>query len=250
MSAGERYGALAESYDGLMADGAYRRRADYLERQFRRSPIPVGTVLDLACGTGTISCLLAERGYQVVATDGSVEMLAQASAKAGKLGVSPLFLCQTMPGLRLLEPVDAAVSTLDSLNYLTRERDLRETLRRVYKWLKPGGQFLFDVNTPYKLRRMDGQLYTDETEESFCVWQTFFSERAQVCTYQVDLFRLRSGGMWERSFEEHRERAWSEAQLRCFLEEAGFSRVRVCGDLSRRPPKAEEDRWIILAQKE
>ena len=131
---------------------------------------------------------------------------------------------------------------------LTRERDLRETFCRVRRWLKPGGLFLFDVNTPYKLRRMDRQLYMDETEESLCVWRTFFSERRQVCTYQVDLFRLRSDGAWERSFEEHRERAWSEAELRRHLTEAGFSRVRLTGDLTGRPPRPEEDRWQFQAE--
>ncbi len=244
------YGALAGSYDGLMADGAYRRRADFLERQFRKSAIPVRTVLDLACGTGTIACLLAERGYTVVATDGAEEMLTQAAAKAAGLTRPPLFLHQAMPRLRLLEPVDAAVSTLDSLNYLTRERDLRETFRRVHRWLRPGGRFLFDVNTPYKLRRMDGQLYTDETEESCCVWRTFFSEKTRICTYQVDLFRLRGDGAWERSFEEHRERAWDEAQLRQFLSDAGFSNISITGDLTSRPPRADEDRWIIRAERE
>lgn len=242
------YDALASSYDGLMADGSYRKRAAFLERQFSKSAIPVRTVLDLACGTGTIACLLAARGYQVTATDGSEEMLTQAMAKAAALeGQPPLFLHQSMPRLRLLEPVDAAVSTLDSLNYLTRERDIRETFRRVYRWLKPGGQFIFDVNSPYKLRRMDGQMYMDETEDSFCVWRTFFSERTQVCTYQVDLFRRRADGAWERDFEEHRERAWSEAQLRQYLADAGFERVAVTGDMTRRPPKAEEDRWIVTA---
>ena len=244
------YGALAGSYDGLMADGAYRRRADFLERCFRKSPIPVRTVLDLACGTGTIACLLAERGYEVIAADGSEEMLTQAAAKAQALERPPLLLHQAMPRLRLLEPVDAAVSTLDSLNYLTRERDLRETLSRVFRWLKPGGQFLFDVNTPYKLRRMDGMLCADETEESYCVWRTFFSERTQVCTYQVDLFQRRGGGAWERSFEEHRERAWSESQLRRFLSGAGFSHITITGDLSLRPPREDEDRWIVRASKE
>lgn len=242
------YDALASSYDGLMADGSYRKRAAFLERQFSKSAIPVRTVLDLACGTGTIACLLAARGYQVTATDGSEEMLTQAMGKAAALeGQPPLFLHQSMPRLRLLEPVDAAVSTLDSLNYLTRERDIRETFRRVYRWLKPGGQFIFDVNSPYKLRRMDGQIYMDETEDSFCVWRTFFSERTQVCTYQVDLFRRRADGAWERDFEEHRERAWSEAQLRQYLADAGFERVAVTGDMTRRPPKAEEDRWIVTA---
>lgn len=237
------YGALAGSYDALMADGAYRRRAAFLERRLRKSPIPVETVLDLACGTGTIACLLAERGYEVLATDGSEEMLTQAAAKAAGLERPPLFLRQAMPRLRLARPVDAVVSTLDSLNYLTAERDLRETFRRVRRWLKPGGLFLFDVNTPYKLRRMDGQLYMDETEDSVCVWRTFFSEKKQVCTYQVDLFRLRPDGAWDRSFEEHRERAWSEEVLRECLREAGFSALRLTGDLTDRPPKPDEDRW-------
>lgn len=244
------YGALASSYDGLMADGAYRRRADFLERQFRRSGFPVRSVLDLACGTGTIACLLAERGYEVIAADGSEEMLTQAAAKAAGLENPPLFLLQAMPRLRLLRPVDAAVSTLDSLNYLTRARDLRETFRRVYRWLRPGGQFIFDVNTPRKLRQMDGQMYMDETEESFCVWRTFFSEKTRICTYQVDLFHRRPDGAWERDFEEHRERAWEAEELRRYLEEAGFAGVFITGDLSLRPPAADEDRWIVRCVRE
>ena len=107
------YDALAASYDELMADVEYRRRADALARQFRRSPIPVETVLDLACGTGTIACLLAARGYRVIAVDGSEEMLTQAARKAAALERPPLFLHQSMPGLRLGVPVDAAVSTVD-----------------------------------------------------------------------------------------------------------------------------------------
>ncbi len=237
------YGALAASYDGLMADGAYRRRAAFLKRRLRKSPIPVKTVLDLACGTGTIACLLSKKGYEVTAVDGAEEMLTQAAAKAAGMDRPPLFLHQAMPRLRLAHPVDAAVSTLDSLNYLTAERDLRETFRRVRRWLKPGGLFLFDVNTPYKLRRMDGQLYMDETEESVCVWRTFFSEKKQVCTYQVDLFRLRPDGAWDRCFEEHRERAWREEELRRYLGEAGFTAVRLTGDLTDKPPGLNEDRW-------
>lgn len=240
------YGALAGAYDALTVDVQYRRRADYLERLFRKSPIPVESVLDLACGTGTMACLLAERGYQVVATDGSEEMLTQAAQKAAALtGRPPLFLRQTMPRLRLLEPVDAAISTLDALNYLTGEKALAETLKRVRRYLKPGGRFFFDVNTPHKLRRMDGQVYLDETEDSYCVWRTFFSERTQVCTYQVDLFTLRPDGAWERSFEEHRERAWDRETLERLLAEAGFETVAVTGDLTSRPPRADEDRWIF-----
>ena len=243
------YDALAASYDGLMADGVYRRRADYLDRQLRKSAIPVRTVLDLACGTGTIACLLAAKGYEVTATDLSEEMLTQAMSKAAALERPPLFVRQSMPRLRLPEPVDAVVSTLDSLNYLTRERDIRETFCRVYRSLRPGGSFLFDVNTPYKLRRMDAQLYTDETEDSYCVWRTFFSEKTKICTYQVDLFRLLEDGAWERDYEEHRERAWSEAELTAFLTDAGFEQIVFSGDLTRRPPKETEDRWIVRCRR-
>ena len=243
------YDALAASYDGLMADGAYGKRADYLVRCFEKSAIPVHSVLDLACGTGTIACLLAARGYDVVATDGSEEMLTQAMTKAAEMEHPPLFIHQSMPRLRLGQEVDAAVSTLDSLNYLTREKDIRETFCRVYRWLKPGGSFIFDVNTPYKLRSMDAQMYTDETEESYCVWRTFFSEKTKLCAYQVDLFRLRGDGAWERGFEEHRERAWTEEELRTFLADAGFRDVKITGDLKRSAPKAEELRWIVHCRK-
>ena len=245
-----QYDALAGSYDAMMTDASYQKRVNWLERLFRKSRIPVETVLDLACGTGTIACLLAERGYRVIATDGSEEMLTQAMVKAAALEEkAPVFLHQAMPKLRLLEPVDTVISTIDSLNYLTREKDIRETFRRVFRWLNPGGAFIFDVNTPYQLRRMDGQMYMDETEDSFCVWRTFFSERTQVCTYQVDLFREREDGAWERTFEEHREKAWSMDQLCAFLREAGFDTITVTGDLSAKLPKEEEDRWLIRAEK-
>lgn len=244
------YDALAASYDGLMADGSYRKRVAWLEKLFKKSRIPVKSVLDLACGTGTVACLLAERGYDVIATDASEEMLTQAAGKAAVLEENaPLFLLQSMPKLRLAEPVDAVVSTMDSLNYLTREKDIRETFRRVYRWLKSGGQFIFDVNTSYKLRRMDQQMYMDETEDSFCVWRTFFSEKTQCCTYQVDLFQLNEDGAWEREFEEHRERAWTEEQLRAFLTEAGFTDITVTGDLTMKAPRDDEDRVIFRAQK-
>lgn len=241
------YEALAGAYDGLMQDGLYRKRADYLVRQFRRSAIPVRSVLDLACGTGTIACMLAERGYTVTATDGSEEMLTEAVRKAADLDVDqpPFFLHQSMPRLRLVKPVDAVVSTLDSLNYLTRPKDVQETFRRVAKYLKPGGMFIFDVNSPYKLRRMDGQMYMDETEETFCVWRTFFSERTHVCTYCVDLFKRGRGENWQRSYEEHRERAWEEEELRAWLADAGLTCVKVTGDLKQTPPGPEEDRLIF-----
>lgn len=245
------YESLAGAYDVLTEDVQYRRRAEYLARQFQACRIPVRNVLDLACGTGSIACLLAERGYAVTATDGSVEMLTEASRKMASMPLEkpPFLLHQEMPRLRLLGQVDAAVSTLDSLNYLTRPSDVQETFRRVFRYLTPGGIFIFDVNSPYKLRRMDGQVWLDETEDVYCVWRTEFSRRTKVCTYWVDLFRLCENGTWSRSGEKHRERAWEEDELRQWLTEAGFCRITVTGDMTDAPPEPREDRWIFLCEK-
>lgn len=243
------YDTLAASYDGLMADAAYVKRAEYLDRCLKKSKQQVETILDLGCGTGTISCLMAEKGYRVLAADASVEMLTEAVMKSAAMENPPMFLHQSMEKLRLAEPVDAVISTIDAINYLTREKDVRETFKRVYRWLKPGGQFIFDVNTPWKLRGMDGALYTDETEESYCVWRTFWSEKQKCCTYQVDLFRMRRDGAWERSYEEHRERAWSKEELRAFLADSGFAKVKLTADLKQCAPKEDADRWIFHCTK-
>lgn len=252
-----QYASLSSGYDALMWDAAYPARAIFLGKRLRESAIPVRTVLDLGCGTGTIAWFLFQQGFRVIAADSSEEMLTVARWKADHMMMleapredTPFFICQSMPRLKLAEPVDGVVSTLDSLNYLTRERDLRETFRRVYKYLNPGGRFLFDLNTPHRFRTMDRQTYLDETDETFCAWRTFFSEKKQVCTWQVDLFRRRGDGAWERSYEEHRERAWSAEQVTEFLRDAGFVNVQITGDLSRKPPKEDENRWNVLAEKE
>lgn len=246
-----RYQALAGRYDRLTADAEHRKRAEYLHRLLQRERRSVETVLDLGCGTGTITCLLAARGYRMTGVDLSEEMLTEAARKAEALPEErrPLLVRQSMPRLRLLEPVDAAVSTLDALNYLTGEKALQETLRRVFRWLRPGGMFVFDVNTPHKLRRMDGELYMDETEDAYCVWRTVFSEKSKVCTYGVDLFYLRPDGTWDRSWEEHRERAWEEAELRGMLAAAGFGEIRVTGDLRQSAPRPDEDRVIFRCRR-
>lgn len=244
------YEALAGAYDALTEDVQYRRRAVFLEKLFQKSRIPVRSVLDLGCGTGTMACLLADRGYQMTAVDGSQDMLTQAAAKADGLDTPPpFFLHQAMQRLRLAEMVDSVISTMDALNYLTRPKDVQETFRRVYRYLRPGGQFIFDVNSRYKLQRMDGEVYLDEREDTYCVWRTEYSQRTKVCTYWVDLFRLTEDGTWRRFCEEHRERAYEESELRRWLTEAGFGRVDVTGDLRMQPPREDEDRLIFRCEK-
>ena len=163
------YDGLAGSYDAMMTDAAYQKRAKWLEKLFRKSKIPVQTVLDLACGTGTIACMLAEKGYIVTATDGSEEMLTEAARKAADLDVAqpPFFLHQSMPRLRLAEPVDAVVSTLDSLNYLTRPKDVQETFRRVGDVIDAilPQEYLCAVGSAEKIKANEGMFMEIRTVE-------------------------------------------------------------------------------------
>ena len=147
------YQQLAGAYDELTWDVGYEKRADFLEKLFRRSRIPVHTVLDLACGTGSMTWLLAGRGYELIAVDGSQEMLAAAREKNAPAEVPPLFLHQSMPRLDLYGTVDAAICCLDSLNYLTDPRDVQRTLRRLHLFISPGGLLTFDVRLPERLGR-------------------------------------------------------------------------------------------------
>ena len=235
------YDALASRYDALTGDVQYEKRADFIEKLFHRSRIPVHTVLDLACGTGTMTWILTARGYELIAVDNSEDMLAAAMSKSGAVdGIAPIFLQQSMPKLDLYGTVDAAVCCLDSLNYLTDPEDVRRTFRRLHLFVAPGGMLVFDVNTVAKLQALDGQVFLDETDDTYCVWRTEYSRG--LCTYYMDLFRRRSDGTWRRSAELHRQRAYSAEELTAWLTEAGFGDIRVYGDGKLRRPKEDEQR--------
>lgn len=240
------YEYLAAAYDELMRDADYTRRADFVEKLMRRSRREVHTVLDLACGTGTMTCLLTERGYELISVDGSEDMLMQARDKAqGVRGVEPLFLHQSMPHLDLNDTVDAAICCMDSLNYLTSARDVRRTLERLRLFISPGGALVFDVHGIAKLRAMDGQTYLDEDEGVYCAWRTFF--RRDILDYCVDLFTRRPDGAWRRETELHRQRYYSVEDLTKWLAEAGFDTIRTYGDCRLRAPRADEGRIYFFA---
>ena len=243
------YQQLAGAYDELTWDVGYEKRADFLEKLFRRSRIPVHTVLDLACGTGSMTWLLAGRGYELIAVDGSQEMLAAAREKNAPAEVPPLFLHQSMPRLDLYGTVDAAICCLDSLNYLTEPRDVQRTLRRLHLFISPGGLLTFDVRLPERLAALDGQVFLDETDDTYCVWRTEFDAKKRLCYYGMDIFRL-DGAHWTRSFEEHIEYAYEPDELLSWLQEAGFTHVRQYGDRVLRAPKQDEQRIYFSAKKD
>lgn len=244
----DAYHNLAISYDRLTNDVDYSAVVDFYGEILRKEGLHPRTAVDLACGTGSVSVLLAKQGMSVTGVDMSEEMLTVACEKAWELENPPLFVCQKLQALRLPRGVDLAVCALDSLDYITDPADCQKAIRRVYRALNPGGVFIFDVNTPEKLRAMDGQVFLDEDDDVFCVWRGEFDEQTNICSYGMDLFQRR-GQVWQRSFEEHQEYAYSIQQLTDYLKQAGFTSIGVYGDRRMEAPNETDLRIYFKARK-
>lgn len=242
------YQALAASYDRLTNDVDYAAVVEFYFSILQREGLAPRTAVDLACGTGSVALLLAQKGLQVTAVDMSEEMLCQAAQKAQEHTQMPMFICQRLEELRLPRGVDLAVCALDSMDYITCPEDCQQAIKRIYKALNPGGCFIFDVNTPQKLRAMDAQVFLDEDDDVYCVWRGEFDEKTNICTYGMDLFQ-RQGDVWQRSFEEHREYAYSQEQLIGYLREAGFTAIEVFADRRFEKPVDGEQRIYLKARK-
>lgn len=244
----DAYHELAKSYDRLTNDVDYRSTVAFYYEILKKEGLHPRTAVDLACGTGSVAAILAEDGLRVTAVDMSEEMLTVAQQKTCGMDNPPLFLQQELQRLYLPRGVDMAVCALDSLDYITDPNDCKEAIRRIYKALNPGGIFIFDVNTPEKLRAMDGQVFLDEDDDVYCVWRGEFDEETNICSYGMDLFQ-RTGNTWMRSFEEHREYAYSAEQLKEYLKAAGFTHIRVYADRRLEDPGEGEQRIYIKARK-
>ncbi len=244
----DAYHNLALSYDRLTNDVDYPATVAFYFELLKREKLEPRTAVDLACGTGSVTLLLAEKGLQVTGVDMSEEMLCVAAQKAENTENRPMFVCQKLQQLHLPKGVDLAVCALDSMDYITNPADCREAIRRVYKALNPGGCFIFDVNTPEKLQAMDGQVFLDEDEDVYCVWRGEFDAKTNICTYWMDLFQ-KSGSAWQRSYEEHREYAYSAEQLIEYLKAAGFTAIEVFGDRKFTAPEEGEQRIYLKARK-
>ena len=242
------YKNLASSYDRLTSDVDYKSWVEFTQAILKKEGLSPRTVVDLACGTGSATRILAEQGYRVTAVDLSEEMLTEAMDKCADLEEMPTFVHQNLAQLHLPRAVDMAVCFLDSLDYILDPADCERAICRTYKALNPGGIFIFDVNTPEKLRAMDGQVFLDEDDDVYCVWRGEFDEDTNICSYGMDLFQ-REGEVWHRSFEEHREYAYSIEQLTGFLKKAGFTKIEVYADRLFCPPREGEQRVWFKARK-
>jgi len=246
------YSVLSKVYDILNADIDYVKWADYIEGCFDTfGGAKPELVLDLACGTGSMTLELARRGYDMTGIDASPDMLALARQKAEHEGAANLLLlCQDMRCFELYGTVDAVVCCLDSINHLVGSGDLYRCFSCVHNYLVPGGLFIFDVNTPYKFKNVYGDnSYILESDGIFCGWQNYYNEKSRICDFFLSVFEAGRDGRYSRADVCQRERMYSEKSIKRALNKSGFELLCLSGGYDFSAPHESCERWYITAKR-
>ncbi len=237
------YQGFAQLYDALTFDVDYENIAAFIHSIFQKHGLNEGLVLDLACGTGTLTLALASKGYEMLGADLSEDMLSVARQKEGAEGI--LFLNQSMDDFELYGTVDAIVCVLDSINYLTEPEALLKTFRLCANYLNPGGLLIFDVNSEYKFSSVLGnQTYTYETDEIFYNWENEYDPKSRLCDLYLTFFCLEESGLYRRVDEVHTQRAYSDSELMNALECAGLTLVAKYDGYTPDAPHQESQRLV------
>ncbi|MCX7772454.1 MAG: class I SAM-dependent methyltransferase [Clostridia bacterium] len=244
------YTRFAEVYDRLTHDIDYVKWADYIQSAFLKFEKDPKLVLELGCGTGSLAIELAQRGYDMIGVDLSPDMLFRASEKSREKGTDILFLNQDMREFELYGTVDAVLCMLDSLNYLTSLRDVKCVFKLVHNYLNPGGLFIFDLNSFYKLSTVLGnETFYELDEETSWIWSNTYDSRRKCTTFDLTFFLKNPDGLYERFDETHEERAYYPMEIKKALTSAGLKWLGTYGNLSFKRPGPKEERIFYVAQK-
>jgi len=254
--------AISGVYDKLNQEIDYAAWANFIETCFDKYLAQRPTlVLDLACGTGSMTLELSRRGYDMIGIDGSENMLSEAFSRA-KDNSGILWLCQDMRGFELYGTVGAVTCCLDSLNYLLSPEDLFQCFSLVHNYLDPDGIFLFDMNTPYKFQNVYGtnayvledELIFDEGTEYeeripvYCGWQNTYHPESGICDFDLSIFEGLPDGTYRRSDEHQQERCYELEKIKALLLRAGFKLIGVWEDYEFSAPRATTERWYFAAR--
>ncbi|MGN0473605.1 MAG: class I SAM-dependent DNA methyltransferase [Acutalibacteraceae bacterium] len=240
------YEAFAEYYDSLTQNVGYRERAEYIDRLIKAHKPDANLLVDLACGTGSMTVEFAAMGYDVIGVDMSEDMLSKAREKSDG-GI--LYLCQRMQELDMYGTVDAFVCTLDSLNHIESREELCRALSRVALFMEPDGVFVFDMNTPYKHEFVLGNnTFVYENDRVYCVWQNDYEGDGRV-NIALDFFEEQENGCYERYCEDFSEIAYSYDETCEMLGGAGLKILAAYDEMTLEPPNDKSERIVFVAGK-
>lgn len=252
----EAYTSFAAVYDTFMDNVPYDEWGEYLRGLLVENGIEGGLVLDLGCGTGTMTEYLANLGYDMIGVDNSEDMLDIAMEKKEKSGHDILYLCQDMREFELYGTVRSIISICDSVNYITEPEELQQVFCLADNYLDPDGVFIFDFNTEYKYRKVLGNCTIAESRDkcSF-IWDNYYYEEEQINEYELSLFvkdeELSQNGqdIYQRYQETHFQRGYTLGEMKELLETAGMRFLAAYDAFTKDAPKEESERIYIIAGK-
>ena len=255
----EAYTSFAAVYDTFMDNVPYEEWGEYIHGMLCKYGVEDGIVLDLGCGTGTMTEILAGYGYDMIGVDNSEDMLELAMEKRIESGHDILYLLQDMREFELYGTVRAVVSVCDSVNYVTEPGELEEVFRLVNNYLDPRGVFLFDFNTDYKYREIMGDctIAEDRGECSF-IWDNYYYENEQINEYDLTLFiqeknpdETQSDQMpqlYRKYKETHYQRGYTLKEIQVLLEKAGLVFEAAYDVDSKEEPSDTSERICVIAR--
>ena len=245
----EAYTGFAAVYDTFMDNIPYEEWCEYLTGLLKTYGVNDGLVLDLGCGTGSLTELLADRGYDMIGVDYSEEMLELAMEKKYESGKDILYLCQDMREFELYGTVAAVVSICDCMNYITEPEDMVTVFELVNNYLDPGGVFIFDLNTEYKYREVMGDCtIAEDREDSSFIWENQYEPEEKINIYDLSIFVREEEDLYRKFHETHYQRAYSLEEVKDALKEAGMEFVAAYDAFTSEPPKADSERIYVVAR--
>ncbi len=243
------YGSFAQVYDRLTENVDYKSYAAYIKRLFDRYGKNISSVLDVACGTGTLTVELSKQGYEMIGVDASYDMLMKAQEKKLEESLDILYLCQRAEKIDLYGTVQGAVCTLDSINHITEEETVVDAFRRISLFMEKDGIFIFDLNTEFKHRHVLGDnTFVYDVDDVYCVWQNEFEEENLTTHIFLDIFS-EENGVYERFFEEFEERAYPHEKVLEWLNLSGLELVDFFEEFTENKPKEDTERIVYVARK-
>ena len=244
------YGNFAHYYDILTGNISYKDRAAYFDMLIKKHGGKKELLLDLACGTGSLSEEMCRLGYDVIAVDGSEEMLNEALDKKFDSGLNIQYLCQDMTKLDMFGTIDVTICALDSLNHLPDLDAIKQTINRVSLFCEPDGLFIFDVNTPYKHKNILGNnTFIYDMEDVYCVWQNTYTEEDNRVEMWLDFFEKQENGSYERYDESFSEIAFDDAVIEKIVADSGMEIVGKYDYDTTEPIKADSEKIVYVAHK-
>ena len=249
----ESYTSFAQVYDMFMDNVDYPAWSKYLIQLLKEYQVEDGLVLDLGCGTGNMTELLAKEGYDMIGVDNSEDMLEIASEKRAESGLNILYLLQDMREFELYGTVKAVVSICDSINYILEEDDLREVFSLVNNYLDPKGVFIFDFNTRYKYEEILGdRTIAENREECSFIWDNYYYEDEKINEYDLSLFieTDKDSGLYRKYEETHYQRAYTLEEMKKLIRKSGLEFVTAYDAFSKNAPMDTSERIYVIAREQ